>query len=393
MPPRRVDIVLAGYGRVGRALAALLIERGPGVAERCGLDLRLRRVITSRGVLDLPGKELRGGEVYVARVRDPVGGGAVAAARRGELPGPPEGGSTSPVRGLNGFPARQGVGVPPCEALASDAAVGDVLVDATPTDLASGQPGLTYLRAALQAGMHGVALSKGPLVVDWMGLQQLAARKGVRLMVSGATAAALPAGDTLVYSLTGAEVLSIEGVLNGTTNYILDRMEQGRMTYDEALAEAQTRGIAESDPRLDVEGWDTAAKMVILANLAWATVAPPGSGAASGAGSAGRPATLADVRVTGITSLSPEDLARSRRQGRILRLVGRALPPEEGDAPRIEVGPVDLPDDHPLARLAGANKGVTFATDLMGSVTVIGGESSPRAAAAAALKDIIHLYL
>lgn len=393
MPLRRVDIVLAGYGRVGRALASLLLERGAGVAERYGLDLRLRRVITSRGVLDLPE-----GQAYAAGLHDLVEGGAAAPC--GERPGPPRGGGTGPARGGAGFPAREVVGVPR-EVLAS-AVVGDVLVDATPTDLASGQPGLAYLRAALGAGMRGVALSKGPLVVDWTGLQRLAARKGTRLMVSGATAAALPAGDTLVYSLTGAEVLSIEGVLNGTTNYILDRMEQG-LTYREALAEAQARGIAEPDPRLDVEGWDTAAKIVILANLAWATPAPPGSGAASGAppgsgaawgaGSPGRAATLGDARVTGITSLTPEQLAQSRRQGRVLKLVGRALPPEGGRAPRIEVGPVDLPEDHPLARLAGANKGVTFATDLMGSVTVTGGESSPRAAAAAALKDIIHLYI
>lgn len=244
---RRVEIVLVGYGRVGRALAALLHERGAGVAQRYGLDLRLRRVITSRGVLDLPGGGLPSGDLL------------------GDLPGD-----------------------------LSWAVAGDVLVDATPTDLTSGQPGLAYLRAALGAGMHGVALSKGPLVVGWMELQQLAAQKGVRLMVSGATAAALPAGDTLVYSLTGAEVLSIEGVLNGTTNYILGRMEQG-LTYHEALAEAQARGIAERDPRLDVEGWDTAAKMVILANLAWATPAPirsgaaPGGGPASGAASGGPP--------------------------------------------------------------------------------------------------------
>ncbi|MDI6824753.1 MAG: homoserine dehydrogenase [Bacillota bacterium] len=383
MPLRRVDIVLAGYGRVGRALAALVLERGAWVGDRYGLDLRLRRVITGRGILDLPQ-----GQAYAAGLRDLVEGGA--AAPRGERPGPPPGGGTGPARGGAGFPAPEVVGVPR-EVLAS-AVAGDVLVDATPTDLASGQPGLAYLRAALGAGMHGVALSKGPLVVDWTGLQRLAARKGTRLMVSGATAAALPAGDTLVYSLTGSEVLSIEGVLNGTTNYILNRMEQG-LTYREALAEAQARGIAEPEPRLDVEGWDTAAKMVILANLAWATPAPPGSGAASGAGSPGRAATLGDARVTGITSLTPEQLAQSRRQGRVLKLVGRALPPEGGRAPRVEVGPVDLPEDHPLARLAGANKGVTFVTDLMGSVTVTGGESSPRAAAAAALKDIIHLYI
>lgn len=368
----RVEIMLVGFGRVGRALAGLLLERGARVAERYALDLRLRRVLTSRGVVDLPA----GGD-YSARLRALVEHGATFT--------PVAVGPLEPGGVLAGE-------TPVGQAAVGELLVGQVLVDATPTDLASGQPGLAYLRAALAAGMHGVALSKGPLVVGWEGLQELAARHGTRLMVSGATAAALPAGDTLVHSLAGAEVLSIEGVLNGTTNYMLDRMGQG-LAYGEALAEAQARGIAEPDPRLDVEGWDTAAKMVILANLAWAA---PGRGTREGAVRAGAPsgraATLGEARVAGITSLSPEQLAESRRRGRVVRLVGRALPPEGGRPPRIEVGPVELAEDHPLARLTGANKGVTFVTDLMGSVAVTGGESSPRAAAAAALKDIIHLY-
>jgi homoserine dehydrogenase len=247
-----------------------------------------------------------------------------------------------------------------------------ILVECTPSNIQTGEPGLEHIRAALKAGWHVVTANKGPLVVDSKGLRDLARRNHVVLKYSAATAAALPTLDVGIYSLAGAEVQAIEGVLNGTSNYILTRMAEG-VAYEEALREAQDRGIAEHNPALDVEGWDTAVKLLLIANSVL-----------------GLELTLKDIEVEGITRIPPELLAGARKEGRAIKLMGRLT----GAAGRwkAEVSPQIIDRSHPLFGVTGTNKGITFLTDTMGSVTVTGGKSDPRGAAAALLKDIIHIF-
>ncbi len=249
-----------------------------------------------------------------------------------------------------------------------------VLVECTPSDLRTGEPGLSHITWALENGWHVAAASKGALVLDFRKLNDLAAKRGVRLMASGAAAAALPTLDVGVGSLAGAEILGIEGILNGTTNYILTKMEEG-VTYAEALADAQTRGIAEPDPTMDVDGWDTAAKLVIISN----TVMGTGFG-------------LDEVGISGIRDIAPHLVPKAAEAGKALRLMGKCSKEDRTHPWRLEVGLALLDGDHPLFGVRGTTKGITFYTDTMGPVTVVGGRSDPRGTGAAMLKDIINIY-
>ncbi len=249
-----------------------------------------------------------------------------------------------------------------------------VLVECTPSNLRTGEPALSNITTALENGWHVAAASKGALVVKFRELRDMARQKGVRLMASGAAAAALPTLDVGVWSLAGAEVLGIEGILNGTTNYILTKMEEGE-TYAQALAEAQARGIAEPDPTMDVDGWDTAAKLVIISNSVMGTGF-----------------RLDEVAVSGIRDLAPHLGPKAAEAGKALRLMGKCSKDDGSHPWKLEVGLALLDGDHPLFGVRGTTKGVTFYTDTMGPVTVVGGRSDPGGTGAALLKDIINIY-
>ena len=249
----------------------------------------------------------------------------------------------------------------------------DALVDATPTDTASGEPGFGYMMDAIRRRMDVVALSKGALVRHYGAIAAAAAANRVRLKFSGATAAALPTLDIGQISLAGCEITAIEGILNGTSNYILSRMQEDRIAYVDALRIAQERGIAEADPRLDVEGTDSACKMLLLANCLFDSTL-----------------SLSDVSIAGIDGVREQDFEAARAQGTKIKLLARAR--KLDGTVRVDVMPRNIGTDHLLYSVDGTNKGIVFRTDTMGDVGAVGGASSPRGAAAAALKDLIHLY-
>ena len=248
----------------------------------------------------------------------------------------------------------------------------DVLVEASPTNVVDGEPGLSHIRGALDRGMHVVTANKGPLVVAFSELRDLARKRGCKLMYGPATAAALPTVSVATYELAGSRVTAIEGILNGTTNYILTQMSDRGVSYEVALREAQQLGIAETDPTLDVEGYDTANKLLILANSLM-----------------GGSLRLSEVEREGITRLTPEDVRVARLAGKAVKLLGTAR--WEGDRLRAMVRPTTLEERHPLAGVDGTDKGVTFHTDLLGAVTVTGGASGRIPAAASILRDLLNL--
>jgi homoserine dehydrogenase len=336
---RQIAVILAGFGHVGKAFVALLQEKGGSLRNRYGLDLSLRAILKSDG-------------------------GFMAEA-------------DMPKHGLSEMSAGQTSGHPLWMAgLTVKSALKKsgpgILVECTPSNIQTGEPGLGHIRAALRAGWHVVTANKGPLAVDFKGLRDLAQANHLILKCSAATAAALPTLDVGLYSLAGAEIKAIEGILNGTSNYILTRMEEGA-EYREALKEAQDKGIAEHNPALDVEGWDTAVKLLLIANSVL-----------------GLDLTLQDIKVAGITEIPPELLGRAKQEGKALKLFGRIT--LAAGRWKAEVSPEAIDRSHPLFGVSGTDKGITFLTDTMGTVTVTGGKSDPRGAAAALLKDIIHIF-
>ena len=340
-----IRIILCGLGGVGQAFLSLLAERRTYVSQKYGLDLRLTAAVDIGGAalyrekqglpLDSLCKHLSEGK---------------AVERMADFGKPDVTGKMAMLQNR-------------CE----------VLIEATPTNLVDGEPGTTHIITALEQGMEVVSANKGPLVLYYRKLHDLAQRNGCALHISAATAAALPALDVGSVCLAGTRILSAEGILNGTTNYILSRMQLEECAYATALEDAQALGIAETDPSYDVEGRDTANKIILIANRLFGTSYGPD-----------------DIRVEGITGVSPEDVKKASEDNRVIKLIGTAA--RSKDKMVIEVGPRRLAADHPLALVNGSEKAISYMTDTMDRVTVMGGKSSPVGAAAAILKDLINAY-
>jgi homoserine dehydrogenase len=258
----------------------------------------------------------------------------------------------------------------------------EFLLEATPTNLVDGQPGLNIVRTALRRGMHAVLASKGPLVLAYQelaGLSDLTTKLPPALRFSGAVGGGLPSINIGRRELAGARLNRVEAVVNGTTQLILWLMTQGQ-SYETALAEAQRVGIAEPDPSLDVEGWDAANKLVIIANAVL-----------------GYPATLADVEVAGITGVRQAELQAAHTAGGRMSLlaVAEAQPiaatAETPSTYRLTVAPMALPGDHPLAHLKSDEMGIVYYSDIYGRTVATTQEEGPMGTCAAMLRDIIEI--
>ena len=143
----------------------------------------------------------------------------------------------------------------------------DTLVELTSTNIETGEPGLTHIKRALEGGLNVVTGNKGPIILKYKELKEIADKNSVELKVGCTTGGALPSINGGLYDVAGSEIEFIEGILNGTTNYILSKMSMEEVSYEEALIQAQKDGIAETNPSLDVLGYDTACKILILANV------------------------------------------------------------------------------------------------------------------------------
>ncbi|MDJ0990648.1 MAG: homoserine dehydrogenase [Desulfobacterales bacterium] len=337
-------IILCGFGNVGRAFTRLLDTKQEELQARYDLQLRLA------GVVDIGGAAV-----------DDIG------------PGLPPGRLTDFIEAGGVVEAFETYGRPGLTALELIAAgEADILVETTPTNLQDAEPARSHFMAAIAGGLDIIAANKGPLVRDYRRILDRAREKGVRIGFSAATAAALPTLDVGQLCTAGARIEAIEGILNGTTNYILTRMAREGCAYEDALHDAQALGIAETNPTLDVEGLDTRNKIVVIANTLFDLALDPG-----------------EVETVGITGVSPADMAAAREAGEVIKLIGSAR--RTPDGPVVKVAPEALPADHPLAGVNLSEKGISYATDTMGRITVTGGHSSPTGAAAAMLKDIIHM--
>ncbi len=249
----------------------------------------------------------------------------------------------------------------------------DVLVEATPTNLIDGEPGKGHIFAAIKKSMEIVSANKGPFVLFYKDIFKKAEDHNCGLHISAATAAALPTLDVGLTCLAGSRVSSAEGILNGTTNYILTQMRDKKTAYADALKEAQELGIAETDPSYDVEGKDTANKTILIANRIF-----------------NKTFGLNDITVKGITGVTLKDIEAAAQDGKVIKLIGTIE--KNGEDIRLNVAPKILDKTHPLAFVSGSEKAITYMTDTMGSITVMGGMSSPVGAAAALLKDLINAF-
>jgi homoserine dehydrogenase len=318
-------IVILGFGSVGRGIARAILAKN--------LDLTVTGLADSRSGLI-----------------DPAGIDLLAALDRkgnGDLCGNPD--------------------VSPADVVAK--ADYDVLVEVTPTNVDDGEPALGYIRAALGRSKHVVTSNKGPIALAYPELRDLAAANGVFLKYEATVCGAIPLIHAMQEGLAGNTISRLYGVFNGTCNYILTRMAEDSLTYEQALAEARELGYAEADPTYDVEGIDAAIKLVILANaiLDMRT-------------------TLDDVERTGITLLTPEALRLAEDQDCTIRLIGEIVP----EAGVLRVSPRIVAKTHPLV-VEGTLNAVTVETDLAGDLTFIGKGAGSTETASAVIGDLLYI--
>lgn len=248
----------------------------------------------------------------------------------------------------------------------------DLLLEATPVNLTTGEPGLSLTKQALGAGVAVVLANKGPLVLAYRTLTELAARSGVGLAYSATVCGALPVLNVGQRDLVAAEITGLRGIFNSTSNFILAEMAAGH-SFAAALAEAQRRGIAEADPSLDIDGWDTANKLVIIANSVL-----------------GVETTLADVAVTGIREVTTAALQTQLSNGYTIKLLATATAVD--GSYRLQVAPTILNRDEFLGRCDSWEMGIEIQSDLYGTLSQKIWEDTPMPTAAAMLRDAVNLF-
>ena len=236
------------------------------------------------------------------------------------------------------------------------------------------EPAREYVLRAMKAGRHVVSANKQLLSQHGEELWACAREHGVQLRFEGAVAGVVPVIRVLQESLAAARVERIHGIVNGTTNYILTEMERAGLTYEQALAQAQELGYAESDPTDDVTGRDAAAKMAILARLAFST-----------------PVHLDQVVYEGIEQLTTEDMEYAKELGLGLKLIGTAERVDGGISVRVH--PAFLYRGHPLASVHGPFNAVTLESDTITEVTLSGPGAGGPQTATAVLGDVVSAMI
>ena len=248
----------------------------------------------------------------------------------------------------------------------------DILVELTNTNIETGEPGLTHIRLALENNINVVTGNKGPILLEYKKLKSIADNNGLALGIGCTTGGALPSINVGNYDIAGSERLSIEGILNGTSNYILSEMYESEVEYKDALNKAISLGIAEANYKLDVEGYDTASKILILANVLMDANL-----------------SLKDISIEGIDKVKKEEILEEKARGNKIKLIGKVY--NRNNKVSAYVRPEVITKEHPLYFVDNKNKGVSYSTDTLGDISIIGGASGTVNAAASILRDIVNI--
>jgi homoserine dehydrogenase len=333
-----MKILLVGFGVVGRSVVKLLDEQRASLYSRHGLSPAIVGVIDSKGAAVCE-TGFQAAELLETKEKH----GTVGA-----LP-------------HHGVPEARDVDL----IAESDA---QLVVEATPTTVKTPGPALERLKAAFRTGKHVVCVNKAPLAVAFPALQELSRHNRVEFRYSGTVGGGTPVLALAQEVIRGNEIVSVRAILNGTTNFILTKMDKENWDFDRALAEAQRLGYAEADPSSDVDGIDTATKIVILAN-----------------GVLGRACTLADVRIQGIRGLESSRIRAARQRGNALKLIARV---SEGG---LSVSPEEVATDSPL-NVGGSLNCLGLELRTGGEIALVGRGAGGPETATAILRDLIDIW-
>jgi len=248
----------------------------------------------------------------------------------------------------------------------------DTAILLTPTNKENGEPGLTYAKKLLNSKVNVVSGDKGPALFNFTELRELSKKSKCNFTIGCTTGGALPSINVGYFDICGSSILSMKGILNGTSNFILTEMEKRDINFETALIQAQDLGIAEKNPQMDIEGYDTAIKLVIIYNAL-----------------TNSNKSLDDVDIHGIEGITLEEIQQGRSQGYKYKLIGKI--DNFSTNAKLSVSLEKVYMDNPIYNIDGRNKGILFSTDTLGDITVIGAASDPTAAAASLLRDIVNI--
>lgn len=331
-------LILLGFGTVGQGLAELLIDKKDVLNARHGLDW------TVVGISDkLKGSIYHDDGIDLKAALNKAKAGAPLTELGHEFKG---------------------------DALAMvKAGKADMMVEMTYTDIKTGEPASSHIREALLRGMHVTTTNKGPIALFYHELAELARQNKARLYYEGTVMSGTPLLNLVRDTLAGCEVSEMKGILNGTTNYILTKMEEG-MGYEDALKKAQELGYAEAVPDADVLGWDALAKVTILANAVFGAKVKPDA-----------------FECRGITDITVDMINEAKERGKRYKLIGKVW--RDGSQVKGAVAPEEVDLSHPLAGIMDATNAMTISTDALGDVTVVGPGAGRTETGYSCLVDII----
>ncbi len=334
-------IVLLGFGNVGREFGRLLVERRGELRREQGLEAAVVAILTGRhGRVEKP----QGIDLRRALVLADAGRSIEPCGRAIREP------TTAFLRRVRA----------------------DIVVEITPLRIAEDQIAIDHIRAALSSGKHVITANKGPVVYRYPQLRALAARKHVGFRYEGTVMDGAPVFNLFQETLRGAHLLSFEGILNSTSNFILSEMEAGR-SYGEGVEAARRMGLLEADPAMDLEGWDATAKACLLANVLM--------------GGRLKPETVPRQGIAGITVARVHG---ARALGRRVKQVARGW--TEGREVRASVTVEELPLEHPLASIEGTSNALLARTDMINELLVSERNPGLRQTAFALYSDLIAIH-
>ncbi len=329
-------IILIGYGIVGQSFTKLLLSKLVDLSNLYGMKPRIVACVDNKGsAIDTSGLDIQR-LLEIKKNKGTVGEYYSNKTSRLE-----------PLQIIENIDA-------------------EIVLELTPTNLTDGEPGLSHITSAMKYGKNVITVNKGPLSVAFPSLIELANYNGIMFKFSGTVGGGTPILEFAKRCLKGDRIVSFKGILNGTTNFILSKMEEG-LTFKNALKDAQIKGYAETVPSLDIDGFDAAAKLVIMAN--WLM---------------GMKVALEDVNRNGITKVKTQEVSKAIKKGNAIKLIASC------ENKRLVVKPMEVSKLDPIC-VNGTLNSVTFSLEYAGNQTIIGRGAGGIETASAVLRDMIEI--
>ncbi|MCQ2547109.1 MAG: hypothetical protein MJ161_06145 [Clostridia bacterium] len=337
---KTLRLALMGFGNVGQAFGKMLLEKTGEIQEQYGTDVKITALATAtRGNLYNPGG------IDIARAVED-------ASERGRFSG-------SDITELSGM-----------ELLES--AEYDCLMELSPLDIFSGQPATDHIKTAIGRGKHAITANKGPVAWCFSELRDMAEQKNVGFYYETVVMDGTPVFNLVEHTLKMTKVNEIKGILNSTTNFILEEMEKG-FDMDDIMARGRQMGFIEADPAMDIEGYDAAGKVTALLNVLMDAGITPDQ-----------------VRRKGIEDITIEDIRAAASRGNVIKLLCRGSIDENGSV-IAEVGPEEIPRTDMLASVNSTTSIVSITTDLMKTVSVVEHEPEIEQTAYGVFGDMLRV--